>query len=108
MYEKLDFSLHFSNRKAWDPSKKLDLAICYTGKRHSSVRFNLTDLVKKEGCKLATNIILTAFGARPPVVAKESPPEIWEAPIHPICTINTHTSGLTTTSQISGGDLFVI
>ena len=63
----------------------------------------------KEGCKLATKkLIFTAFGARPPVVAKELPPEIREAPSHPICTVNTHTSGLTTTSQISGGDLFVI
>ena len=32
-YEKVDFSLHFSTRRAWDPSKKLDLAICYTGKK---------------------------------------------------------------------------
>ena len=27
------FPLYFSTRRAWDPSRKLDLAICYTGKK---------------------------------------------------------------------------
>ena len=54
MYEKQYFSLYFLKPKPWDPSKKLDLAICYTGKNNCSVRFNLTDLVTKEGCKLAS------------------------------------------------------
>ena len=29
-YEKLTFSIYFLKAKPWDPSKKLDLAICYT------------------------------------------------------------------------------
>ena len=32
-YEKTTFPLYVSKRRAWDPSKKLDLAICYTGKK---------------------------------------------------------------------------
>ena len=46
------FPFYFLKTKPWNPSKKLDLAICYTGKNNSSVRFNLTDLVKKKVANL--------------------------------------------------------
>ena len=46
-------SMLFKSRP-WDPSEKLDLAICYKSHQPSSVRFNLTDLVTKEGYKLAS------------------------------------------------------
>ena len=52
---KKNVSRYFFKIRPWDPSKKLDLASCY--KAHQSralYDFSLTDLVKKEGCKLAS------------------------------------------------------
>ena len=50
----------------------------------SSVRFNLTELVTKEGSVFASKISLftTHLYLLPPLPSKTSPPERWETPIY--------------------------
>ena len=83
--EQLNSSLYFFKSRPWDPSKKLDLAICY--KFHQSRA--LYDLIwparwKKNDANLhqTKTLFTTCRYLLPPLHSKSSPQEKWETPIY--------------------------